>query len=55
MDKKTLDQIHLCIAEIQKVRQLIDTKAADDFCGRLLGIYAMMRGMTSQNYGDTPF
>ena len=25
------------------VKQLIDIKAADDFCSRILGIYAMMR------------
>ena len=31
MDKKLIDQIHLCINEMQMVRQLIDTKAADTF------------------------
>lgn len=43
MDKKSIDQIHLCINEMQMVRQLVDTKAADTFCNRLLGIYVMMR------------
>lgn len=43
MKQKVLDQIHLCINELQMVKQLIDTKAADDFCSRMLGIYAMMR------------
>jgi len=43
MDQKSLDQIHLCINEMQMVKQLIDSKAADTFCNRLLGIYVMMR------------
>ena len=43
MDKKAIDQIHLCINEMQMVRQLINTKTADTFCNRLLGIYVMMR------------
>ena len=43
MDQKSLDKIHLCINEMQMVKQLIDTKAADTFCNRLLGIYVMMR------------
>lgn len=43
MDQKSLDKIHLCIDEIQIVKQLIDTKVADTFCNRLLGIYVMMR------------
>lgn len=43
MDKKSLDQIHLCINEMQMVKQLIDSKAADTFCNRLLAIYVMMR------------
>lgn len=43
MDKKSIDQIRLCINEMQMVRQLIDTKTADTFCNRLLGIYVMMR------------
>ncbi len=43
MDQKSLDQIHLCINEMQIVKQLIDSKAADTFCNRLLGIYVMMR------------
>lgn len=43
MDKKSINQIRLCINEMQMVRQLIDTKTADTFCNRLLGIYVMMR------------
>lgn len=43
MDQKSLDQIHLCINEMKMVKQLIDSKAADTFCNRLLGIYVMMR------------
>lgn len=43
MDQKSLDQIHLCINEMQMVKQLINSKAADTFCNRLLGIYVMMR------------
>jgi hypothetical protein len=31
MDKKAIDQIHLCINEMQMVRQMIDTKAVDTF------------------------
>ena len=43
MDKKTIDQMRLCINEMQMVRQLMDTKEADTFCNRSLGIYVMMR------------
>ena len=43
MNQKSLDQIHLCVNEMQMVKQLIDSKAADTFCNRLLGIYVMMR------------
>lgn len=43
MNQKSLDQIHLCVNEMQMVKQLIDSKAADSFCNRLLGIYVMMR------------
>ena len=43
MDQKTIDQIHLCINEMQMVKQLIDSQAPDDFCGRMLGIYVMLR------------
>ena len=43
MDKKSIDQIHLCLNEMQMVRQLIDSMAADTFCNRLLGIYVMVR------------
>lgn len=43
MDQKAIDQIHLCLNEMQMVKQLIDSKAPDDFCSRLLGIYVMLR------------
>ena len=43
MEQKAIDQIHLCINEMQMVKQLIVSKAADTFCNRLLGIYVMMR------------
>lgn len=43
MDSKTVDQIHLCLNELQMIKQLLDLKVADDFCSRLLGIYVMMR------------
>lgn len=43
MDQHYLDIIHVCLNEIQMMRQLIDKKVADDFCSRLLGIYVMMR------------
>ena len=43
MNQKSLDQIHLCVNEMQMVKLLIDSKAADTFCNRLLGIYVMMR------------
>lgn len=43
MEQRLLDQIHLCINEMQMVKQLIDSKVADTFCNRLLGIYVMMR------------
>lgn len=52
MEQKVLDQIHLCINELQMVKQLIDTKAADDFCSRMLGIYAMMRVDDIKEHGD---
>lgn len=43
MDPKAIDQIHLCLNELQMVKQLLDLEVADDFCSRVLGIYAMMR------------
>lgn len=43
MTQRAIDQIHLCLNELQMMRQLIDLKVADDFCSRLLGIYVMMR------------
>ena len=43
MDQKAIDQIRLCLNEMQMVKQLIDSKAPDDFCCRLLGIYVMLR------------
>ena len=43
MNKRAIDQIHLCLNELQMMKQLIDLKVADDFCSRLLGIYVMMR------------
>jgi len=38
-----LDKLHLCFSEIAKCKQLLDSKRADDFCGRLLSIYIMLR------------
>lgn len=43
MKQESIDQIHLCLNELQMIKQLLDSKVADDFCGRLLGIYVMMR------------
>lgn len=43
MDQKTINQIHLCLNELQMVKQLINSQAPDDFCSRLLGIYVMLR------------
>lgn len=43
MDNKAIEQIHLCLEELQMMKQLIDLKVADDFCSRILGIYVMMR------------
>ncbi len=43
MDIRAIDQIHLCINEMQMMKQLLDAKVADDFCGGMLGIYVMMR------------
>lgn len=43
MDKKIIDKIHLCLNELQMIRQLIDLKVADDFCSRVLGIYVAIR------------
>ena len=43
MDQKAIDQIHLCLNELQMIKQLLDSKVADDFCSRLLGVYVMMR------------
>lgn len=42
MDIKAIGQIHLCINEMQMMKQLLDVKVADDFCSRMLGIYVMM-------------
>lgn len=41
--KESLDKIHLCLHELQMIKQLIDLSIADDFCSRMLGIYAMIR------------
>lgn len=43
MKQEAIDQIHLCLNELQMIKQLLDSKVADDFCSRLLGIYVMMR------------
>lgn len=43
MEQKAIDQIHLCLNELQMMKQLIDLKVADDFCSRMMGIYVMMR------------
>lgn len=32
MNQKPLDQIHLCINEMQMVKQLVDSKAAETLC-----------------------
>lgn len=39
----TLEKINLCFSEIEKCRQLLNNNSADDFCGRLLSIYIMIR------------
>lgn len=43
MDKKSKEQVHLCLNEMLMVKQLLDLKVSDDFCSRLLGIYVLMR------------
>lgn len=43
MTQQTIDLIRLCINELLVIRQLMNLKVADDFCSRLLGVYAMMR------------
>lgn len=43
MDRKAIEQIHLCLNELQMIKQLIDLKVADDFCSRFLAIYATLR------------
>ncbi|MCM1109227.1 MAG: hypothetical protein NC388_09305 [Clostridium sp.] len=43
MEPKAVEQIHLCLNELQMIKQLVDLKVADDFCSRLLAIYAMLR------------
>lgn len=43
MDNTTIDKIHLCLNEISICKQLLDSKKVDDFCGRLLSIYIMIR------------
>lgn len=43
MNQKAIDKIHLCLNELQMMKQLIDLKVADDFCSRILGVYVMMR------------
>ena len=43
MDQRSVELINLCLSELQMVRQLLDLKVADDFCSRMLGIYATMR------------
>lgn len=41
--QETLEKINLCFSEIEKCRQLLGNNRADDFCGRLLSIYIMIR------------
>lgn len=43
MQQGAIEKIHICLNELQMMRQLIDSKVADDFCSRLLGIYVMIR------------
>lgn len=43
IDQVTLDKLHLCFNEIAKCKQLLDSGRVDDFCGRLLSIYIMLR------------
>lgn len=43
VNKIVLDKLHLCFNEIAKCKQLLDSNRADDFCGRLLSIYIMLR------------
>ena len=43
MDNTTIDKIHLCLNEISICKQLLDSQKVDDFCGRLLSIYIMIR------------
>lgn len=43
MERRTIEQIHLCLNELSMVKQLIDLKISDDFSTRLLAIYATMR------------
>ncbi len=43
MDNTTIDKIHLCLNEISICKQLLDSLKVDDFCGRLLSIYIMIR------------
>lgn len=43
VDEIVLDKLHLCFSEIAKCKQLLDSSSVDDFCGRLLSIYIMLR------------
>lgn len=39
----TSSKIDLCIKELLIIKDLLDAQVADDFCSRLLAIYAMVR------------
>lgn len=43
METRAIEQIHMCLNEIWMIKQLIDLKISDDFCSRLLSIYATIR------------
>ena len=43
MNDDSIKKIHLCLHELQMIREVIDLSVADDFCSRMLGIYVMMR------------
>lgn len=43
MVKDSIKKIHLCLHELQMIRELVEQSVADDFCSRMLGIYVMIR------------
>ena len=40
---EAFSKVNLCCEELLIIKEILDTKEADDFCSRMLSIYAMVR------------